>query len=109
MTSEFQEYLKEIHSKHYMGTDDDMSDNFDTWLSRLDTSELIYYADDFKTLAEQSLVQRIISELDKNLLEIMDLNGMYSYGRLSDFDHHKTKKDILSLPILSTPKPKGDK
>ena len=74
-TSEFEEYLKDIHSKHYMGTDDDMSDNFDTWLSKLETSELIYYADDFKNLAEQSLVERAKSEIKDTYRRT--INGCY--------------------------------
>ena len=47
MTKSFIEYLKNQHAKSYMGTDDDMSDHFDNWVSNLDTQELIDYADDY--------------------------------------------------------------
>lgn len=41
----FIDYLQEIHAKQYHGTDDDMPDNFDYWLSNLDTQEVIEYAE----------------------------------------------------------------
>lgn len=43
----FEEYLKEIHSNHYAGTDDDMSDNFDDWLCNLDGEEFIKHGNVF--------------------------------------------------------------
>ena len=32
--------LQDIHAKNYMGTDDDMSDNFNNWLSDLSLEEV---------------------------------------------------------------------
>ena len=37
---DFENYLKEIHSKHYMGTDDDMPDAFENWLVDLSSEDL---------------------------------------------------------------------
>ena len=34
------EFLQWEHAKQYMGTDDDMPDNFDSWVSELEDSEL---------------------------------------------------------------------
>ncbi len=45
----FEEYLKEIHAKNYMGTDDDMPDEFDNWLGSLDGEDYMRYADDMLT------------------------------------------------------------
>lgn len=41
----FEKYLQNIHTNNYMGTDDDMPEAFETWLSELDTEELMNYAD----------------------------------------------------------------
>ena len=48
MNQQFEEYLKEVHAKQYMGTDDDMSDDFERWLGDMDHEEIISYADKFK-------------------------------------------------------------
>lgn len=45
----FEEALEEEHSLHYMGNDDDMSDNFDKWLGNLDTEQLIKLANKYGT------------------------------------------------------------
>ncbi len=42
----FEDYLKHLHSLNYMGTDDNMPESFESWLSQLDTEELMKYADD---------------------------------------------------------------
>lgn len=34
------EKLKEVHAKNYMGTDDDMPDNFEYWLENLSDEEI---------------------------------------------------------------------
>lgn len=41
----FEDYLEDVHAKEYHGTDDDMPDAFETWISTLDTSEVIEYAE----------------------------------------------------------------
>lgn len=51
MKNSFEDYLKEIHGKDYIGTDDDMPEDFNEWLGSLDTNELIIYAEEWgKTL-----------------------------------------------------------
>lgn len=37
----FEEYLKQIHSKNYMGTDDDMPDSFENWVADLDNEFML--------------------------------------------------------------------
>jgi len=37
----FEEYLQEVHAKNYMGTDDNMPDDFERWLGELDNNDLI--------------------------------------------------------------------
>ena len=41
----FENYLKMAHAVNYEGTDDDMSDAFETWLSEMAGDDLISYAD----------------------------------------------------------------
>ena len=52
----FENYLKDIHARNYMGTDDNMSDSFDHWLSNLDVEEILDFGN-----------QAISSTLAKNL------------------------------------------
>lgn len=41
----FEEFLQQVHAKDYIGTDDDMSDDFDAWITNLDPEEIIGYAE----------------------------------------------------------------
>lgn len=41
LSSEDEELLKDVHADSYIGTDDDMSDNYENWLQNL-TREEIY-------------------------------------------------------------------
>ena len=41
----FEDYLKDIHAKNYMGTDDNMSDSFEHWLSNLDVQEMLDFGE----------------------------------------------------------------
>jgi len=43
----FEDYLQDVHAKDYSGLDDDMADDFENWLSKLDVQELIDYAEKF--------------------------------------------------------------
>ena len=41
----FEEYLQDWHADAYSGTDDDMPEAYETWLSELDGEEYIRFAD----------------------------------------------------------------
>ena len=43
MTYPFEEFLKDVHAKNYTGTDDDMPDAFDNWITNLDPEEIIAF------------------------------------------------------------------
>ncbi len=45
MKSQFENFLQEWHAKDYHGTDDDMPDAFESWISDLDVSSFIELAD----------------------------------------------------------------
>lgn len=49
-TETFEEYLKEIHAKNYTGIDDDMSDNFESWLEGIDIELLLDLASNYGKL-----------------------------------------------------------
>lgn len=43
----FEDYLRNYHAKLYNGTDDDMADSFDAFLSELDAESFIRLADEW--------------------------------------------------------------
>lgn len=43
----FKDYLKNIHAGVYQGLDDDMPDDFDNWVSLLDSDEIIQLAEEY--------------------------------------------------------------
>ena len=43
LTKEQENKLKDIHAKNYSGTDDNMSDEYESWLMSLTYAELISY------------------------------------------------------------------
>ena len=53
----FEEYLKEVHAKDYMGTDDDMPDAFDEWIIDQRPDDMIQYAQEWGNGIEKRLVE----------------------------------------------------
>lgn len=49
-TIDFEDFLKVKHAEDYHGTDDDMPDAFDNWLTELQVEEWLDYGDEFKQL-----------------------------------------------------------
>lgn len=45
-TSNFEDFLRIKHAETYIGTDDDMSDAFEHWVSNLDAQDFIDMADE---------------------------------------------------------------
>ena len=41
----FEDFLKEQHAEGYIGTDDDMPDAFEDWVSNLEPENIIEYAE----------------------------------------------------------------
>ena len=48
MEQTFEDFLKDKHSENYTGTDDDMPDNYENWLSSLEIDEWIDLGNKFK-------------------------------------------------------------
>jgi hypothetical protein len=53
MNQLFEDYLKDVFAKDYMGTDDDMPKAFEAWFSDLSANELNSYAKQFQGLWSQ--------------------------------------------------------
>ncbi len=70
MKDTFEDYLKDVHAENYTGTDDDMPDSFDTWLTELQVDTLIDWAQLF---AEHQYQSGRIDSL-KDSLEILKKN-----------------------------------
>ena len=51
MNYPFEEFLKDIHAKSYTGTDDDMQDDYEHWLSNLDIEQIIKYGNQALNMA----------------------------------------------------------
>lgn len=58
----FEEYLQDIHSKHYSGTDDDMPEAFESWLCDIDIDTLIEYGNNAMAQAGAKALRSIHSE-----------------------------------------------
>jgi hypothetical protein len=43
----FEDLLKEFHANNYTGTDDDMPDHYENWVTEMDVDRLIEIADIF--------------------------------------------------------------
>lgn len=43
----FDDFLQDIHAEHYQGIDDDMYDDYETWLADQDTQEIIDWAQEW--------------------------------------------------------------
>lgn len=54
----FEDYLKEIHARVYIGSDDAMPHVFEAWLSDIDTEEILGYVEEYR----QSIITLIENE-----------------------------------------------
>ncbi len=44
---DFEDYLQEKHAEQYTGLDDEMPDDYETWLADLDVNDLIKYGNQY--------------------------------------------------------------
>ena len=88
----FEEYLREIHARDYMGTDDEMSDSFDNFLGNLEGEGYIEHGNAFtKMLLDQipvndTLVEAVKESEIKFNLELLKLKA--SVVALTDSVHN---------------------
>lgn len=55
----FIDFLKEIHAKTYLGTDDNMPDAFEAWLSSMDTEHIMYFAEEALNIQKVKFLEEI--------------------------------------------------
>lgn len=64
------EYLQEIHALDYIGTDDEMSDSYEDWLSEQDIEDILvhaqHYADDMVS-NQKEFTNEIIKTVANNI------------------------------------------
>ena len=65
----FENYLKDIFSKDYMGTDDDMPDRFESWLSDMQVDQLIQFADQMLIEKKVAYAEKVGSLLEEEVVE----------------------------------------
>ena len=65
----FERYLQDIHAQDYHGTDDDMPDDFERWLTELQVDDLIEYAE--QVIKKQSdTIEKLLKLTDEAIAEI---------------------------------------
>lgn len=100
----FTEYLQTIHSYKFTEIlDDELSDHFDNWLSKLETDDLIQYADHYgKNLIGN--YQWIFDnednlKIDGDRMEIVKVGEKYLYN----FRYMNSNKTFYSSKEYDTP------
>lgn len=63
----FENFLEEKHAENYMGTDDDMSDSFDHYISNLQVDEVMQLADEWTA-----------NVIEFAQLKVKQIKGVYS-------------------------------
>ena len=84
------EYLQSVHAKDYVGTDDDMTDDYNNWLVELQV-------DDWLNSSEEALSQELQAQ-KKRVLEIVEEVGNTESDdpnkRTKCCDYHQALSDI---------------
>ena len=67
MKNTFEEYLQEVHAASYRGTDDDMSDSFDSFVANLESGEVMAAAEEFATIQREKMEKwaKLAAEADE--------------------------------------------
>jgi len=91
----FEEYLKEIHADNYMGTDDDMPDNFDDFLGNLEGEDYIEHGNAFTKLLLDLISTTAEQEMRENIRK--EITVIFS-------GEEKDLQDLLNAPSLKVDK-----
>lgn len=65
----FEEYLKDIHARDYIGTDDNMSDGFESWLEDQGIDEIVQMANNYAVIYSKAVITNVIGKLMKEIHE----------------------------------------
>lgn len=72
----FEEFLQNKHAENYHGTDDDMPDRYEHWLSQLDVSEVMEFAEEAMQLARIEGKQEIVDIIEPTIKELSGLSTL---------------------------------
>lgn len=70
LQEKFDDYLKDIHAKQYMGTDDNLPDAFDDFISNATGEEMLGYMRKFVSDLEDKELQAMAEDQERKQLEI---------------------------------------
>jgi len=71
----FESYMQMIHAQDYHGTDDDMPDNFENWITNIDDGEMMEYAESFSNALCNKITERVL----KYSTPLPEWNGMTAH------------------------------
>ena len=64
--NKFEEFLRERHASHYIGTKDYMLDDFSNWLEDLSIDEWINYGEMFGILLDKKALEIMLKDKEGN-------------------------------------------
>ena len=67
MKQTFEDYLRDTHAKVYTGTDDNMPDAFDNWLTDLQADDFMKYAQWWGDRTAQQAINNCLKEINGQL------------------------------------------
>ena len=76
----FEDYLKEIHAKDYHGTDDDMPDSYDAWLTELDVDTLVKYGEDYSAIVGKRFSDKAVKNFQAKLNDVALADGFIGFS-----------------------------
>jgi hypothetical protein len=71
----FEKYLQSIHAADYIGTDDDMPEAYEAWVSELDVAQVLEYAESYTN----ALFNKITARVLKYAAPLAEWNGMTAH------------------------------
>jgi hypothetical protein len=93
MNKDFTNYLMEKHGEQYVGTDDCMIDDFNTWVQDLGVDELIEYADKYTDNIKKEIGNIDLTEEVGKAMEVYK-----EYLRIKQ--DPKSSKDVTYLQLI---------
>jgi len=105
----FEDYLKEVHAKNYHGTDDNMPDAFEAWVSELEVGDVIKYAeeallqqrDEFLNQPanqhDQEIRRQVVEEMRKKIEGTVELWLLRLHNEPKRWTVDRALSDILTI------------
>lgn len=107
----FEDFLKAKHAEDYVGTDDDMPDAFDHWISSLDVSDIMDLAEtalsQVQSTKETHITPMVRLEAIMAKISLLKLKADDYNWQMTTSDNVKMEieKTLVELDALLTPPP----